>query len=139
MTVCYIGLGSNLGDREGNIREALRQLRANRNIRVLKASKNYETEPRGGPAQGMFINACAKIATSLKPGELLGVLKTIEKSMGRKRTVRFGPRPIDLDILLFGKARVDQRDLKIPHPRMMERDFVLVPLREIAPGLSLWK
>jgi len=132
MTICYIGIGTNLGNRERNIKEAIRRMnRIEEGIKVLKRSNIYETEPQGGPPQGKFLNACIKAEVTLKPQALLRKLKSIEKEMGRKRTVRFGPRVIDLDILLYDNKKINQKNLKIPHPRMNERDFVLKPLSEI--------
>lgn len=132
MTVtCYIGIGSNLGRRRRNIETAIKELQKF-GIRVVKVSGIYETEPQGGPVQGKFLNCCARIKTSHNPRDLLKIFKTIEKGMGRLRGARFGPRVIDLDILLYGDRRINRRDLKVPHPRMMARDFVLLPLSEIA-------
>lgn len=131
MAVCYLGLGSNLGNRRKNIRMALDCLRQARSIKVEKSSRVYETTPVGGPKQGKFLNAALKIRTSLKPGVLLKALKKIEKDLGRRATVRFGPRTIDLDILLYADKAIKTKGLIIPHPRMFEREFVLKPLREI--------
>lgn len=137
MAICYIGIGSNLGDREKNIKESIRRMNRIDGISVLKRSSIYETEPQGGPPQGKFLNACVKIRAELKPKDLLKALKSIEREMGRTKTVRFGPRIIDLDILLYGNEKIIRRGLKIPHPRMLERDFVLMPLKEIAPKIKI--
>jgi len=130
----FISVGSNLGDRKGNCLEALRLLEAG-GLLIVRRSAFYETEPWGGVAQGPFVNIVVETNTSLGPAELLGLLKSIEKRMGRSPTVRWGPRIVDLDILLYGDIVMDTQDLTIPHPRLHERAFVLVPLMEIAPGL----
>lgn len=131
MVVCYLGIGSNLGNRRNNIKKALDYLAKTKGIKIEKTSRIYETEPVGGPAQGKFLNAAIKIKTSLTPQLLLKTIKKIEKDLGRRKTVRFGPREIDLDILLYGNEVIKRRDLAIPHPRMFEREFVLRPLRDI--------
>lgn len=131
MAVCYLGIGSNLGKRRDNILQALKQLKKTGEIKLEKRSRLYQTDPLGGPKQNKFLNAAVKIRTSLKPLPLLKTLKKIEKDLGRKRGLRFGPRPIDLDILLYGSKIIRQDGLVIPHPRMFEREFVLKPLREI--------
>ncbi|MDD4909966.1 MAG: 2-amino-4-hydroxy-6-hydroxymethyldihydropteridine diphosphokinase [Candidatus Omnitrophica bacterium] len=137
MAICYIGIGSNLGDREKNIKGSIRRMNRVDGISALKRSSIYETEPQGGPPQGKFLNACVKIRARLKPQDLLKALKSIEREMGRRKTARFGPRIIDLDILLYGNEKISRRGLKIPHPRMLERDFVLMPLKEIAPKIKI--
>ena len=131
MVVCYLGIGSNLGNRRKNIKKALDYLKETKGIKIEKGSGLYETESQGGPAQGKFLNAALKINTSLTPRSLLKILKKIERDLGRKATVRFGPRQIDLDILLYGDKLINKNGLIIPHPRMFEREFVLKPLREI--------
>jgi len=131
MVVCYLGIGSNLGNRRNNIKKALDYLAKTKGIKIEKTSRIYETEPVGGPAQRKFLNAAIKIKTSLTPQLFLKIIKKIEKDLGRRKTVRFGPREIDLDILLYGNKIIKRRDLTIPHPRMFEREFVLKPLREI--------
>ena len=122
-----------MGDRHENIRKALRLLEETGKVRVLKVSSFYETMPVGYTEQGMFINACAEIETSLTPAELLALCQETEHRLGRVRTIKWGPRTIDLDILLYGEMVIDTPELKIPHPLMHERDFVLKPLGEIAP------
>jgi 2-amino-4-hydroxy-6-hydroxymethyldihydropteridine diphosphokinase len=129
----FLGLGSNLGDRAKNIRRAVELIGSIGGTRVVSVSSLYETEPVGYADQPDFINAATEIETALTPRGLLCEIKGIERSMGRKETFRFGPRLIDIDILLFGDLIVDEPDLVIPHPRMLERRFVLVPLVEIAP------
>ena len=129
MQTCFLGIGSNLGDRSNNIRLALEKISRLKNTKIAGLSKITETEPLGGPSgQGKFLNAVLKINTNLTPLKLLKQLQKIENELGRRRTVRWGPRTIDLDILLFGDKVIERRDLKIPHPRLMERDFVLKPL-----------
>lgn len=131
MATCYLGLGSNLGDRKANIIMAIDCLKHIKGVKIEKLSRIYETKPVGGPPQGKFLNAAVKISTSISPAALLKILKTIEKKLGRRKTVRFGPRPIDLDILLYGDRFIWTKTLQVPHPRMFEREFVLKPLREI--------
>lgn len=131
MIVCYIGVGSNLGNRRENINKALDCLRKTKGIRLEGVSRIYESTPVGGPRQREFLNAALKIKTSLAPIQLLKTLKKIEQDLGRKKTVRFGPRQIDLDILLYDNRIIRTKELIVPHPRMFERDFVLRPLREI--------
>jgi 2-amino-4-hydroxy-6-hydroxymethyldihydropteridine diphosphokinase len=131
MFICYLGIGSNLGSRRKNIQEAIKRISALKNTKVIKVSKIIETEALGGPPQGKFLNAAIKVQTSLNPPTLLKQLKRIEKDLGRRKTVRFGPRTIDLDILLYGNKIINRKELKVPHPRMFERGFVMEPLRQI--------
>jgi len=131
MVACYLGMGSNLGKRRENIKKALEYLARAKGIKIEKRSRIYETEPVGGPAQGKFLNAAVKIRTALTPAALLKTLKKIEKDLGRRQSVRFGPRPIDLDILFYGDKVIKTKSLVVPHPKMFEREFVLRPLREI--------
>ena len=134
MTTVYLGLGSNLGDRRRNLEAALEALRAHPRITVSAVSSFLETDPVGGPpGQGKFLNAAAKIETDLSPDSLLEELKRVERALGRKPGPRWGPREIDLDILLYGDTILETGTLVIPHPRMRERRFVLEPLAEIAP------
>lgn len=133
MTTAYIGLGSNMGDRKSNLDDALRLLDEADGVRVVKASSYLETEPVGYVEQGLFLNAAAEVETELPPEGLLAVCHEIENRLGRIRTVRWGPRTIDLDILLYGDMVIDSESLKVPHPLMHEREFVLGPLNEIAP------
>jgi len=135
MTTAYLGLGSNLGDRRRNLEAALEALRAHPQITVSAVSAFLETDPVGGPpGQGKFLNAAAEIETDLAPEALLEELKRIERALGRTPGPRWGPREIDLDILLYGKEVLETETLVIPHPRMRERRFVLAPLAEIAPA-----
>jgi 2-amino-4-hydroxy-6-hydroxymethyldihydropteridine diphosphokinase len=136
MTTVYLGLGSNLGDRRRNLEAALDALRAHPQIAVTAVSSFLETDPEGGPpGQGKFLNAAAGIETDLAPESLLEELKRIERSLGRRPGPRWGPRQIDLDILLYGDTILETGTLVIPHPRMRERRFVLEPLAEIAPDV----
>jgi len=131
MVICYLGVGSNLGKRKENIQKALDSLKSARGIKIEKISRVYQTKPVGGPPQGKFLNAAIKIKTSLGAHSLLKILKKIEKDLGRKKSLRFGPRQIDLDILLYGERIIQTKNLVVPHPRMFQREFVLRPLREI--------
>jgi len=134
--LCYIGIGSNLGNRERYIKEAIKKLKEAKGIQVIRVSNIYETEPVGGPKQGKYLNGAIEIETKLKPKELLARLGEIEKELGRTREIENAPRTIDLDILLCGDEKIDEPGLKIPHPRMHERDFVMKPLNDILRGLS---
>jgi 2-amino-4-hydroxy-6-hydroxymethyldihydropteridine diphosphokinase len=130
----YIALGSNLGDRRSLLEQALQLLREQPGVRVTAVSSYHETEPVGGPGgQGMYLNAAAELQTDLAPAELLRLLLDVERRLGRVRAERFGPRTIDLDLLLYGDAVSDDAELTLPHLRMHERLFVLKPLAEIAP------
>jgi len=133
MATAYLSLGSNLGHREANLASALKML--GREARTLKVSSLYETEPVGYKAQPWFLNCACSVETDLSPQALLKLAKTIEKGLGRKPALRFGPRLIDIDILFYDDLILDSPDLVIPHPRLAERAFVLVPLKEIAPHL----
>jgi 2-amino-4-hydroxy-6-hydroxymethyldihydropteridine diphosphokinase len=132
----YIGLGSNLGDREAFLRRALELLRADPDIDVIEVSKVRETDPVGLADQPRFLNAVAKVETDLPPGELLDRMLAAERGLGRRRDgPRFGPRTIDLDLLLYGDEEIHEPGLIVPHPRLAERRFVLEPLHELDPGL----
>ena len=128
----YIGIGSNLGNRHENCMHAI-ELLEQRGVTVMKKSSLYETEPWGVTDQPRFINMAVQIETTLEPEKLLKFLKGIEKEMGRQESFHWGPRLIDLDILLFNDLVLDEENLKIPHPFLHEREFVLRPLNEIAP------
>ena len=130
MVEAYIAFGSNIGNREANINNAFDLLKQKMNI--VKRSALYETKPMYVEEQDWFLNGAAEVETKLTPDELLLFLKYIEKKLGRKSVKRNGPRIIDLDILFYGKQIVDAKDLHVPHPKMEERAFVLVPLAEIA-------
>ena len=133
----YIGLGSNLGDRKANIREAEEKLSALPATRIVKASSLYESEPLGD-AKTWFVNSVLEVETEFEPDELLKRTRAIEAAMGRKRVKgkRWGSRIIDLDLLLFDNQTVSKRTLKIPHPEMHKRRFVLLPLSELAPHVT---
>ena len=134
MSIAYIALGSNLGDRVSCITRAVAALQE-KGASVLKQSTIIETDPAGGPPQNKFLNAVVKISTELSPLELFSLCQSIETELGRVRDVANGPRTIDLDILLYDRLTIDTPQLKVPHPRMFERKFVLDPLKEIEPGL----
>jgi 2-amino-4-hydroxy-6-hydroxymethyldihydropteridine diphosphokinase len=135
-TGVFVGLGSNLGDRELNLRRALQRLEE---LGPVHASSFRETEPVGVTDQPKFLNAAAELATDLPPRELLERLLEIERGLGRNRATerRWGPRVIDLDLLLFGEETIDEPGLTVPHPRLADRRFVLEPLCELAPELRL--
>lgn len=134
VSTAYIGLGSNLGDRDGLLRAALAALAETHGIRVVAVSTVRETEPVGHVDQPRFLNAVAAVETDLGPRALLAELLRIERSLGRTRAgPRFGPRTIDLDLLLYDDLIVDEPGLHVPHPRLHERTFVLEPLAELAP------
>jgi 2-amino-4-hydroxy-6-hydroxymethyldihydropteridine diphosphokinase len=134
MKVIYLSLGSNVGDREHNLRTAIDRLAAP-DLRVLRTSPIYETEPVDYTAQRWFLNLVVEAETSLFPKLLLSRVARIERELGRVRTVAKGPRTIDIDILLYGRAVVETAGLQIPHPRMAERRFVLEPLADLVPDL----
>jgi 2-amino-4-hydroxy-6-hydroxymethyldihydropteridine diphosphokinase len=134
MATAYIGLGSNLGDRAAALRSALQRLDREAGIRVRAVSSFHETEPVGGPpGQPRFLNAAARLQTDLAAEALLERLLAIEADLGRVRRQRWGPRTLDLDLLLYDQQVIESQDLTVPHPRMHERRFVLAPLAEIAP------
>ena len=135
MSTVYIGIGSNLGDREKHIEDATRRVRELPGVVEVRGSSLYETEPVGGPPQGPFLNGALCVETALEPLDLLRGLQAIEAGLKRERVVKWGPRTIDLDILLFDDLVLQTPDLIIPHPLMHERDFVLRPLNEIAPDV----
>ena len=136
MTIAYLGLGSNLGDREGFLRQAAALLAAEGDITVKQVSSIYETEPVGFTDQGAFLNAVAVVETELSVVELLSKCLAVEQKLQRVRDVRWGPRTIDIDILLFGEQTIDDPKLIVPHPRLRERLFVLIPLHEVAPDVA---
>jgi 2-amino-4-hydroxy-6-hydroxymethyldihydropteridine diphosphokinase len=136
MARAYVGLGANLGDREGALRAAVAALEATEEISVVAVSAFRETEPVGFLDQPRFLNGAAAVETTLTPRELLHALLAVERSLGRTREgPRFGPRTIDLDLLLYGDESVDEPGLTVPHPRLRERAFALEPLAELDPGL----
>ncbi len=132
MVICYLGAGSNLGRRRKNIKLAVKSIAALSGTKIIKVSRFIQSAPCGGPAgQPDYLNAVLKITTNLSPLNLLKKLKIIEKKLGRTPAKRFGPRLIDLDILLYGERILRSKTLAIPHPRMFERDFVTKPLLEV--------
>ncbi len=135
----YVGLGANLGEREATIRRALDLLAAEPGVEVAAVSTLRETDPVGYADQPRFLNGAAALETTLPARELLGLLLSVERELGRDRSgeARFGPRTIDLDLLLFGDAVIDEPGLTVPHPRLAERTFVLEPLDELDPSLVL--
>nr|WP_090893189.1 2-amino-4-hydroxy-6-hydroxymethyldihydropteridine diphosphokinase [Evansella caseinilytica] len=130
----FLSLGSNIEDRLAHLKEALELLEKDQEILLEKISSVYETAPVGYINQHPFLNVVVKITTSLKPFALLEHLQEIERAGGREREIRWGPRTIDLDILLYNNENINLEHLQIPHPRMFERGFVLIPFYEIEPG-----
>ncbi len=135
MTRAYLGLGSNLGDRLAHLQHAIDALDAVDGIDVVAVSRVYETAPVGGPDQDDFLNAVLAIDTELEPHALLAAVQAAEQAEQRVRTVRWGPRTLDVDVLRYGDEQVSTPDLVIPHPRVQERAFVLAPLHDVAPEL----
>jgi 2-amino-4-hydroxy-6-hydroxymethyldihydropteridine diphosphokinase len=131
----YIGIGSNLGDPIENCLRGIDYIASKDGVTLLKASSFYRTEPVGIEEQPWFINAVIQVKTLISPEIFLGIIQEIETSMGRKRKIRWAPRVIDLDILIFGELIIERDDLIVPHPLLHERRFVLEPLYEIAPNL----
>jgi 2-amino-4-hydroxy-6-hydroxymethyldihydropteridine diphosphokinase len=137
VTICYVGVGSNVGDRRDFSRRAVGLLSETPEVKLLRVSALYETSPVGGPPQRSFVNLVAEIETSLGPRELLEACKAIERRLGREPgDIRWGPRVADLDVLLYGDEKISEDDLEIPHPRMTVRSFVLVPLLELNPDIT---
>lgn len=130
----FLSLGSNIGDRADNLARAIHELGA-RGVRVVRESSLYETEPVEFHEQAWFLNSVVVAETDLSPSELLKALLEIERSLGRERRVLKGPRVIDIDVLLYGNEEVHTSEIDVPHPRMAERRFVLVPFAEIAPNV----
>lgn len=135
----YVGLGANLGDREATIRRAIARLAAEAGVEVVAVSRLRETEPVGPVDQPPFVNGAVVLATELGARPLLELLLAVERELGRDRAreERWGPRTIDLDLLLYGNLELDEPGLTLPHPRLAERSFVLEPLLELDPGLTL--
>lgn len=140
MITVYIALGTNVGEREANLLQALRLLPES-GVHIRRASSIYETEPVDYLDQEWFLNMVLEAQTELDALDLLSALRVIEARMGSKKAFAKGPRKIDLDILLYGNETIDTPELQVPHPRMLERKFVLIPLAEIAPSLRhpSWK
>jgi 2-amino-4-hydroxy-6-hydroxymethyldihydropteridine diphosphokinase len=135
MATAFVGIGSNLGDRETHLRAAIDLLAAEEGIELVAVSQLRETEPVGPVKQGPFLNGAVQLTTDLPPRQLLERLLAVEQRLGRVRAERFGPRTIDLDLLVYGEEVVEEPGLTLPHPRLHERRFALEPLAELAPGL----
>ena len=134
MTVAHIGVGSNVGDRVAFCRRAVEELGNTEGVRLDRVSSLYETSPVGGPPQRSFVNLVARSEVELDVRELLEVCKLVDQRLGRRSNdMRWGPRVVDLDILTFGDEKINEPDLEIPHPRLTQRRFVLIPLQEIDP------
>jgi 2-amino-4-hydroxy-6-hydroxymethyldihydropteridine diphosphokinase len=133
LTLAYLALGSNIGDRLAYLQLAVDTLATTEGVRLVAVSRVYETDPVGGPVQDDFYNAVVALETDLDPWALLAVAQQCEEAAHRVRRERWGPRTLDVDVLLYDDLRLDDPALTIPHPRMWERDFVLVPLADIAP------
>jgi 2-amino-4-hydroxy-6-hydroxymethyldihydropteridine diphosphokinase len=138
MRRAYLGIGSNLGDRAALLQGAVDGLAATDGITVVAVSPVYETEPVGGPEQPDYLNAVVAVDTHLPPRRLLEVAQALERQSGRVRGERWGPRSLDVDVLLVGEEHVDEPDLVVPHPRLYERAFVMVPLADLDPMLAPW-
>ncbi|MGB9678908.1 MAG: 2-amino-4-hydroxy-6-hydroxymethyldihydropteridine diphosphokinase [Thermoanaerobacteraceae bacterium] len=136
MNNVYLSLGSNLGDKEENIKNAVLSLGKRQGIKLKKVSPMYETKPVGYKDQDMFLNIAIQIETDLDPYKLLEIIHEIEKEMKRERIIRWGPRTIDIDILLYNEININNIYLTIPHPRMWERAFVLIPLSNLNPYIK---
>ena len=136
MNLSYISIGSNIGDRLQHLQEATRALHTYGGVNVLAVSSVYETAPVGYTDQADFLNLVVKIETDISAHELLKVCQKIEQGLGRERTIRWGPRTADLDILLYNNDNIAVEKLTVPHPRMQERAFVLIPLLEIEPSIT---
>ena len=134
----YLGLGSNVGDRGRALQHAVDGLAAAAGVTVAAVSSVYETAPVGGPEQPDYLNAVVAVETDRTPRELLEIAKRLEDEAGRVPGERWGPRPLDVDVLLVGDDEVDEDDLVVPHPRLYERAFVMVPLAELDPMLAPW-
>jgi 2-amino-4-hydroxy-6-hydroxymethyldihydropteridine diphosphokinase len=132
-TVAFLGLGSNLGDRLTNLQGAVDLLHGEPGLRVLASSRVWETVPVGGPPQPDYLNAVIRVETDLSARDLLDVAHRVEERLGRVRKERWGARSIDIDVLLFGEETIDEADLVVPHPRLSQRAFVLLPLLELVP------
>lgn len=133
----YVGVGSNLGDPAARVRAAIAELGTLPDTRLIDSSRLYRTAPFGPVPQGDFINAVAGLLTQLSPVELLAKLRELEHAAGRVREQRWGPRTLDLDLLVFGDVRLDTPELTVPHPGIAERGFVLAPLHDVAPTLEV--
>lgn len=137
MARAFLGLGSNLGDRQKELDFAVGRLKEHPHIKLVRVATCLETDPVGYLDQGKFLNTAVEVETTLTPRKLLAVLQQIEQEAGRVRTIRWGPRTLDIDIILYDNLVLDDPDLTIPHPRMRERAFVLLPLNEITPDMPV--
>ncbi len=137
MNVAFLGFGSNLGDRHAQLAAALRNLSNDPAVRIVQGSSVYETKPVGKTDQPDFLNMVVQLTTSLSPLALLAACLDVEARLGRERRERWGPRTVDLDVLIYGTEKLNDERLILPHPRMHERSFVMVPLAEIAPDISV--
>ncbi len=135
--IWYLGLGSNVGDREQHLHDALKSLDSMRGSTVLRTSSIYETDPWGETDQGAFLNMVAEVSSDLDPHVLLAEVKRIECALGRQARRHWGPREIDIDLLAAGDLRIRTDDLIVPHPLILDRQFVLIPLADLAPGLRV--
>ncbi len=135
MPEAYLGLGSNLGDRQATLEGAITALAATSDIAILSVAPLYETEPWGLEEQPAFLNTVIGIQTKLSPYELLAACQAVETAFDRRREIRWGPRTLDVDILLYDDVQMKEEDLTIPHPRMQERAFVLAPLADLSPTI----
>jgi 2-amino-4-hydroxy-6-hydroxymethyldihydropteridine diphosphokinase len=133
----FLGLGSNVGDRLAYLQQGVDRLEEERRIRVDAVSSIYETAPVGGPPQDPYLNMALRVATTASPHGLLRACQRAERAAGRVRTVPWGPRTLDVDVLLYADRRIATRRLVVPHPRLVERPFALIPLIEVAPGAAL--
>lgn len=133
----FLGLGSNIGDRLAYLQSGVDHLAAHAKVRIDEISSVYETAPVGGPPQDPFLNMALRVATTASPHGLLRACQQAEQAAERERTVRWGPRTLDVDVLLYGDRTISTRRLTVPHPRLAERPFALVPLIEVAPGAAL--
>lgn len=137
MVKAYLSLGSNMGDKKKYLYDAIKMLDATEQVRLTKLSSLYETNPWGYTEQDLFMNLAVEIETTLSPLVLLDVCQSIEQELGRVRLIKWGPRVIDVDILLYGEEELNEERLTIPHPLMTERDFVMIPLAEIVPTITV--
>jgi 2-amino-4-hydroxy-6-hydroxymethyldihydropteridine diphosphokinase len=136
LVTAFLALGSNLGDRQRLLRDARHALDAQPRVAVMASSRLYESAPFGGPpGQNTYLNAVLKVSTDLSARQLLAICQEVEKTFGRRRLERWGPRTLDVDLLFFGREEYCQSDLVVPHPRLHLRSFVLTPLCDVAPGL----
>lgn len=135
MPQVYLGLGSNIGDRKSYLLKSIEKLKNHPKIKIQKLSSIYETKPLGKTNQRNFLNMVVEGRTSLSPQELMAYTQSVENSLGRIRKEKWGPRRIDIDILLYNNSIIKEKNLIIPHPGLMERDFFLIPLQEISPKL----